>query len=510
VRARVRGDDGATLVVALIFITVVALGIAVTLSFADTSLRTTQALRDQAAAVANADGAAQVAINELRRGDYTGTGNCFGGQASLLLRDFYRRPSGPADSAFVTCTPDATRTGLDNNVLIDDDNKPPFAILTLATNFNEEGINVEAGTGRTLEVKGPIFSNSTIDVDSGRLSATGSVTARRGCEGTIISTPPPNCTIGFGGSNRDPNYSQPSGGLTERSVPSCGRDDLVRFRPGVYRDVDALNDRTRSSGCRDSIFWFQPGTYYFDFDDDEPWVIDTGSVVAGAQTTTAPLVAGTTPSMPGSCQSPFPPTVPAPPGWTRQEDGGVQFVFGGESRIVVRQARVEICGPYSESRPPIAVYGLRSDVGSGSSRVDEQNGCIVDTSGGCDVIRSDNAPNSRLFVQGTVYVPRASVDIALNNNTGQVFSNGIIARSLDIDPTGSADLDDPVIEVADDITPFGRRTVVFLTVHVCPGTDTCSASGRLRLRAKVGIIDPSGSVVAGEREVTVYSWSVQR
>jgi hypothetical protein len=496
-----RGDDGATLVVALIFITVVALGLAVTLSFADTSLRATQALRDQAAGAANADGAAQVAINELRKGDYIGTGNCFDTQPSLLLSNFYQS----VDSAFVTCTPDTDRTGEDNNVLINPNNRPPFAILTLATNFNEEGLNVEAGNGRTLRVKGPIFSNSTIDVDSGRLSTTGSVTARRRCEGNI--TPAPNCNIGSGPS-MDPDYAQPSGGLTERSVPTCGRDDLVTFSPGVYRNVDALNNRTRSSGCRDSIFWFQPGTYYFDFDDDEAWEIDTGWVVAGAPTST--LVAGTAPAMPGSCQTAFPPTVPAPPGWTKQAGGGVQFVFGGRSRIVVSHARVEICGPYSQTRPPIAVYGLKSDVGSGANRVDGQEGCIVDTSGGCDVIQTDNSPNSRLFIQGTVYVPRASVDISLNNNTGQVFSNGIIARSLYVDPTGSADLDDPVIEVPEDVTPFGRRTVVYLTVHVCPGTASCSATGRLRLRVKVGIIDPTGEPVAGDRDITVYSWSVQR
>jgi hypothetical protein len=507
-RHRLRGDDGASLVVALIFITVVALGLAVTLSFADTSLRTTIALRDQAAGASAADGAAQVAINTLRKGTYIGAGNCFGTRTSLPLSNFYQPPTGAADSAFVTCEPDNTRTGVDNNVLINGNNKPPYAILTLGNNIFEEGLNVEAGTGRTVRVKGPIFSNSTIDVDSGTLHSTSSVTARGDCDGNITSTPSENCDIGSG-SSMDPAYSQPSGGLVERSVPNCNDDDLVTFTPGIYRDVRALNNRTRSSGCRDSVFWFQPGNYYFDFNRDEAWEIDTGWVVAGAPT--SPLAAGTAPSMPGSCQAAFPPTVPAPPGWTRQTGGGVQFAFGGESRIVVSQARVEICGPYSETRPPIAVYGLRNDInGPGSADVSDQGGCVVDVSFGCDVVRTDNSPNSRLFIQGTVYVPEASVDVALNNNTGQVFSNGIIARSLYLDPTGSADLDDPVVQVPEDVTPFGRRTVVWLNVYVCPGTNTCSASGRLRLRAKVGILDPTGTALAGDRDMAVYSWSVQR
>jgi hypothetical protein len=326
------------------------------------------------------------------------------------------------------------------------------------------------------------------------------VTARRRCSGNITGTPAPDCDIGSGPS-MDPNYSHDSGSTSVQNVPNCRRDDLIRLSPGRYTDLAGLN-RITSNACRDTVLHFTPGTYYFDF--DGRWDIDSGWVVGGAATQT--FVGGTAPSMPGACQSPIPPSFPAPPGWTRQTGGGVQFVFGESSRIAVGHAEVELCGTYSETRPPIALYGLKNDVGP----VDAQDDCVTDITFGCAVITTDNSPDSLLYVQGTTYMPRARIDVSLNNNTGQVFRYGVIARSLAVNPTASANLDRAVIEVPDDVTPFGRRTVVYLNVYVCPGANTCSASGRLRLRAKVGIIDPSGTATAGEREMTVYSWSVQR
>jgi len=54
-------------------------------------------------------------------------------------------------------------------------------------------------------------------------------------------------------------------------------------------------------------------------------------------------------------------------------------------------------------------------------------------------------------------------------------------------------------------------TVVYLTVYVCPGQGRCSPTpSAIRLRVKVGIYDPSGKAQPPSRQITVYSWSVQR
>jgi hypothetical protein len=55
-------------------------------------------------------------------------------------------------------------------------------------------------------------------------------------------------------------------------------------------------------------------------------------------------------AIPGSCDNPI------------SDAGavGVQFIFGGDSQFAVKAGQVEICGTYSSSRPPVAIYGLTS------------------------------------------------------------------------------------------------------------------------------------------------------
>jgi len=75
------GDDsGASLIIAMIFVTLVGMVSGVLLSFADTGVDTTIQLRKQSADATTAEGAAQVAIDALREGSYSNaTGqSCFG------------------------------------------------------------------------------------------------------------------------------------------------------------------------------------------------------------------------------------------------------------------------------------------------------------------------------------------------------------------------------------------------------------------------------------------------
>ena len=71
-RVRPGDDGGALLIIAIIVVTVVALVTGFVLTQGDGSLRASVALRDVARASYAADGAAQVAINDLRTGHNTG------------------------------------------------------------------------------------------------------------------------------------------------------------------------------------------------------------------------------------------------------------------------------------------------------------------------------------------------------------------------------------------------------------------------------------------------------
>jgi hypothetical protein len=154
---------------------------------------------------------------------------------------------------------------------------------------------------------------------------------------------------------------------------------------------------------------------------------------------------------------------------------------------------------------------------NGAYTAHAQSGCIV-LVGGCLVVSDGgNGTKPSFFFQGFVYVPLARIDIAVNNTSQPYFNFGIVARSLSLSTTGSACTPPacaPFISLPDNSPGYGtQNTVVYLKVYVCPGvnTTTCSTSGgQLRLIARVDIYDPTGSPVAGKRQINVLSSAVQR
>lgn len=472
-RQEPRDEAGAALVIALVFITVVAMVTAIVLSFADASFRATTGLHQQATRAYAADGAAQVAINNLRAGSYTNDAGqrCFGGTDTLSLPDF---PTAAAGSAVVECTPD-TQSGSASQGTLSRANTPGNAILTLGdTSTHESGILLASvRNSDTLSTVGGIRSNSSILVQRGALTSDSGITTLRGY---CFHTAKARLSCGSAGPEADPSYPVPTGATTPRSVPACPKSGgLVTFKPGLYTDASAL---TACSGDTTTM-WFQPGTYYFDFAPDAPtWKMDSGSLVGG---TPSVDLSHTVAPIPGSCVSPLTST---------RAHAGVQFVFGGVSNLTVgKTAQVELCGSYSRTRPPIAVYGLTS----GQGRVPGESGCIT-ADGGCPLISSsDFAAASMLYVQGTVYAPRASLALSYGKSsgleTGQFVSDGIVARSVNVLLDGVS----PVGVSVPDATAGARsgETDVLLRVYVCAGQPTCSPDrGRLQLETKVGISDP--------------------
>ncbi|MEU4526445.1 hypothetical protein AB0F52_47945 [Amycolatopsis sp. NPDC024027] len=291
------------------------------LSFADTSVRTTVNLRDQAASAYTADGALQAGINAIRTSTFTGAAgeHCFGGSDTLTLPNF-----GGTGSAAVSCTADPAKVRIQCPSL-SLCNRPGSAILTLGT--------------------------------------------RGACAGTIRSTPAPSC--GYGGSalGADPGYAPALTSVPPRqALPPCTKaSSLVTFQPGYYDDAAGLSAMMSSSSkCKDSTFWFTPGTYYFDFHnsagvrppslsggDDDVWTVDNGFLVAGTPVDDSGRIIAKPPvpaNIPGACDNPI----------DDAKAVGVQFVFGGDSRLAVKAGQAEICGTYSADRPPVAVYGLTS------------------------------------------------------------------------------------------------------------------------------------------------------
>src|SRR5436305_475750 len=187
-----RNDDGAALVLVLVVVTVVALVLGALLSFADTSVRTTVNLRDQAASAYEADGALQAAVNNIRNSNFSGqTGqHCFGGSDTLSLPNF-----NGSDSAAVSCAADPAKV-LIQCPSLSHCNRPGNAVLTLGRIPGEDGINIQQPTGSTFRVHGVVFSNSNLNVVNGALNTNTAAYARGACTGTVQSVPAPRCNYG--------------------------------------------------------------------------------------------------------------------------------------------------------------------------------------------------------------------------------------------------------------------------------------------------------------------------
>jgi len=346
------------------------------LAHASTNLRATVSLRSVAGTSYAADAAAKIAINNLRQGSaapewvtpgfngtwsvspgwwvYTnnsdGTG-CFGAsgllpRTSLEMRKVYPRSSQSDNdtSARVECTP-VPGTGIlasSGGVEIDDpDGTDPFgqALTTVGTASDpSNGVHIDvlgAGNTNAAPIGGGVASKTYVNADHGDVTTDGFVHAAScGGSGRIVS-PDKQCPYPGG----IPTPTVPTSPLT--AVPTIQDPSTVincRFQPGYYNNGAALTAAVNACTGAAGPAYFASGKYYFDFVDNTPWTIDTK--VIGGETTSSTTI-------PGACKSPikFPTTL------------GVQFVFGGSSRILVdNNAQVELCGPADGGQPPLTIY----------------------------------------------------------------------------------------------------------------------------------------------------------
>jgi len=498
-------DRGTSLVLALIFITVVSLVVMTVLAFADTSMKSTIALRNQDSRTAAAEGAAQTAINTLRKGAYNGNSvGCFGATSTLTLNNFRPRSDGGHDSARVTCELDPSLGSAplvmpQHALLTTDPTDLPLPLGQVVTGF---------GAGNTFRVGGAVHSNSTISLVNGNLTASGPITARRACSPVVgVFTPAATCN---NGNQVNITYTLPSlAGLPTRTVPACGSTSGVyTLSPGVYTNSNGLSNLTRST-CHggNAIVHLLPGIYHFNFSPTliPPslgiWAVTAGTVIAGNLRPGVTLTPGVPPPLPNACKSP----VPTGAGWVAPDPGdGVTIVMGGNGQLAVTAAgRVEICGRYAPNELPVAIAAQPTTGTIGALCGATGFPCAALSTG----LLVANAPFA-MYVQGTTMLPTREFVVALNPTSQQVYRGGVIARRAGSFSTRDSAAP-PVIEVLPTDPTAPRRTVVYLNVFVCPSSSTCSSGGELELRTKVAFNDPTGLTVAGARQVSVLSWSLQ-
>lgn len=428
-----RDDSGAALILALIIVTVVAISIGALLTYSDTNIRTTVNLRSQAAMAYEADGAMQAAINNIRNSTANGSaanygGNCFSNSTNTMTVSGF---SGSGDTATVNCSVDPAAV-LIQCVSLSQCNRPGDAILTTGNNIpGEDGINVQATGQSALNVHGTVFSNSNINVQKGSLSTDTPVYARGACSGTITSVPSPaSCNYGATANSlgNDPGYQPATTTVpVHQPLPACTtKNSVVTFQPGYYDDAVGLsNMMSGNSACKGSTWWFKPGVYYFDFHNGgtdvnpllssagDVWTMNdkNGSIVAGTPTNSAGKIVATPSvpaSIPGACDNPI----------NDSNAVGVQFIFGGDSQLSIKFGQAEICGTYSATKPPVAVYGLTSGTATTTSLT------------GVNTLKTTSVVSATTFTNATV-ANLANVDgqfaTMVNNGNGNQSGSVTVA-----------------------------------------------------------------------------------
>jgi hypothetical protein len=459
------------------------------LSYSATSLRGTKSTRAAMTRDYDVGGALQTAINQVRN---TGYNNDTGQSCADLS---FPRADGTAVT--VTCAGGPGTGGASEGVLITAANKPGQALLTLGTNVGELGIAQKSNN--LLRIQGKVFSNGAIDAGPGTFKdVNAQVVARGTCSGTVISSDAQgnvianNCSAPASLIPADPNYVQPTAGLVYRPLPSCDTGSTVEFSPGYYDDAAGLSAMMDGNGpCKGKTFLFQAaagggvGIYYFDFHNGEGgglpagsrvWTIaDQDAVVVGGTPrgwvpdVSAPVIPTT---FPGSCVSPL----------TTTTSNGVEFVFGGDSRLFLNSGSAELCGQYSTASP-VAVYGAKTgaDVLSGPVTAKTDGTGSNPGTGPAFATPANITENDTLTANVTVNVPSSNADV-----TASVLVKGFVPAPAA--PAGSI-LTSAVLNIVHRENNATGKTLKSVGITVTPNQSRAGAA------ALTGIAQPTKDMV---------------
>lgn len=399
------------------------------------------------------------------------------------------------------------RLGYDGPAIRLPANKPTRPILTLSA---DEDIRQGAQSGRVI-VQGDVFSNAGVTNESTRAFAVeGAIAALGNCTGKIEATAGRRCANDEGGpaeaaEGADPGYplniaAPPADVLAVPGCPASPGEWLVTLEPGTYRDATALSRLTDGS-CPGKVVWFKPGSYYFEFAPPPlatascandaalcTWTVkdSTTNIVGGTpRTAWNPAAARPSLTLPGTCRTS---EEPAP-------NAGIQFTFGGESRLHVTEGKIELCPRPSADQQQIAIYGVKDPPPSGFTAL---SGCLVAApypTTGCPLLKIAGT-KTQVVIHGTVYTPSAAVDVDVANLLSPIFGRGVISRTLLLS-IQAACFQGPLAGVRGGGPKEPTDPFVF----------TACIDGVPTIRARVALTNEPNPE---DRRATIKSWSVLR
>lgn len=482
---RARDDRGASMILALVFVTIFGMTMAATLGYADTAFRTNQVTQQRQAALYNANGALDTAIQAMRP-------ELEWGRDGLACAGVNVTVAGGA-TASVACTPQ-TGSGAGSAITTTDVSAtaPSHALVTTSRR-SEPGINFRTGV---LPVNGPVVASSSIATvaggPDGQLDADGfEVKSGEPCTTAHIVASTTTCSTAVGTdiANALTRVGVPTWTTSgDQTAPPCpGTNRYVPLPPGRYTDATALTALTGGT-CNGLVLHLLPGNYHFDFSQRgfaAQWRITdpTVTVVAGtANGWTPPDPTANAPSVPTS-------------GACNPASAGSLLTFSSESALYVGGSRnVELCGATQANGQIVSILGPWSAMGLPEAQL--QRRCVA-LPRGCPFIMVTSAgvaQNGVLRVHGTVLAPTASIGIDVRGGAIAQFNRGTIARSV---YTWGSQTVGPVFSTGFDggSGGFANRVVVLVV----------TLEGQRVGRAKVEFDDDSGADPG--RAVTIHEWS---
>jgi hypothetical protein len=437
-RTDLHKDDGASLVLVLIFVLVLSVVLAAVADLSSGSLRSTIAVRDVRAQSQALDAAVNGAIQRMR-GDLT-QGRAPGYTNGVNVCGDYNAPTS-ANGVVITvaCGGEQSVQGQNDSggtIPINNPFNKPSEGLFATARSPEPGITLDANG--VFRVHGGVYSNSSIAVSNATLRIEGDVAANGPCTGAISSLGPPYPPAGPGTPQAlDCNSSRPlapeaydavvSSPPPTRTVPNCPPGYLVTLTPGTYDDAAKLS-RLTSGSCSGKILWFQPGVYLFHFADSpgsHEWTVAdaTSNIVGGTPFGWSPT-SPSRPVIPRADQ--FNPAVhscvtdeDAVPVGATPSNLGVQFIFTGDSRLNIDPTggNVELCAQPDTGNQQIAIYGVPKIAGN------DLSGYLRPTGVGASGFNADVDPKGLVIGDGNVSTTTITAP-STGTLTKQVTLNG--------------------------------------------------------------------------------------
>jgi len=479
---RIHRQDGGTLVIVLLFISVFGLVASGLLTESSTSVKFTTTVANRESLVYAADAGVSYGMQQIRQNPAIcpRPGASGPGITNMTV------PSQTATQTVqVTCSVNSGSTGGVNG----------YAVITTSTGAD----SLKLSNSNAKKIDGDVFVNGGVTWGPGLNLTRGNFYQQKqltgpnagtclnppGATDLTIQTPPYDyyCQdfsgLGPLAPNSIPHVAPP---IPTASNPNYVDHNTCRvFSPGVYTSPPTL---------RNGDNYFVSGIYYFNFTDST----DSNNVIDVKQAT----IYGGQPANDELAQQRFP--LPADcAGQDAPNSGtGVEFVFGSKARMFVdTQGSVELFGRRPATGTSEATSGETQNISfiavpnDGTWPTGAGNWAANTVTAGTNILDIKDGNQQDLAVHGLVYAYNEAVGLTATNSVLAQTMGGLLAYSLELKSSASAQ------GLAVAVAPGGptpRQIVITATA-------TSSAGGRPEVSTAVVQVANDDS-----RTITVQSW----